>query len=291
MGGAAMAEYEDTGRGKIERSPSFPFISIRKAIERAQAVYNNHRREPTRLPALAETWGYSPSSSGLQQTVGALKQFGLLDENGSGADRKVQISDLARTILADLRPGAKEQAISDAARRPRLIADYLQKWVPDRPTDAHCISELTIDRGFGDPAAKLFLKVFDETVAFANLRGDDTDGSVDPNSDDVDLGAEGSGKGGDEGRRDPWTPLVPPPAVKNAGAVPLSERLQVVTTGNQLTISAALVSAKEVDKLIRILKANRELLDDDDDEAEGESASVTLLKRGRRQMELDEDPA
>jgi hypothetical protein len=50
--------------------------------------------------------------------------------------------------------------------------------------------------------------------------------------------------------------------------LPLSERLQVVTTGNQLTISAALISPKEVDKLIRILQANRELLDDDLDETE-----------------------
>lgn len=44
----------------------------------------------------------------------------------------------------------------------------------------------------------------------------------------------------------------------------MSERLQVVTTGNQLTVSAALVSGREVDKLIRILQANKALLDDEE---------------------------
>jgi hypothetical protein len=264
-----MSDQEE-GRGKVERSPSYPFISLRKAVERADALYGNHRREPTRVVALAETWGYSPASSGLQQTVAAMKQYGLVEEVGSGGDRKVQITDLARRILSDLRPGVKEQAITEAAKRPKIIAEYLPKWLPERPSDAHCISELVFDRGFGQPAAKVFLKVFDETVAYAHLRQSDMRGDVDPASDAIqdnteDTGTGGKGMGDGEGS---WKPLVPPPALRNAGAVPLSERLQVVTTGNQLTISAALVSGREVDKLIRILKANRELLDDDADEEE-----------------------
>jgi hypothetical protein len=264
-----LSDQDEDSRGKTERSPSYPFISLRKAVERAQALYNGHRKEPTRLAALADTWSYSPSSSGLQQTVAAMKQFGLLEDVGSGAERKVQISDLARRILADLRPGVKEQAIAEAARRPRLIAEYLPKWLPDRPSDAHCISELHFDRGFGQPAAKVFLKVFDETVAYANLRQGDTDSDVAPGSDAVDKGSEEEGEGEKSGKAEPWKPLVSPPAVRNAGAIPLSERLQVVTTGNQLTISAALVSGREVDKLIRILQANKALLDDEESDDDG----------------------
>ena len=255
-------------RTKFERSPSFPFISLRKSVQRAQSFFDSHRKEPTRLSALAATWDYSPASSGLLQTIAALKQFGLLDEAGSGADRKLQISDLARTILADLRPGAKEGALAEAAKKPKLIAEYLPKWLPNRPSDAHCISELIFDRGFAEPGAKAFLKVFDETVAYAKLADSDIDSNVELMSDDVsDLHDEqrSANISGDD-KTNPWKPSVSPAVVRNAGAIPLSERLQVVTTGNQLTISAALVSPKEVDKLIRILQANKELLDDDREE-------------------------
>jgi hypothetical protein len=257
----AVTDQFDDDKAKKDRSPSYPFISLRKAVERAQALFDGHRKEPTRIGTLALTWNYSPSSSGLQQTVAALKQFGLIDETGAGSDRKVQISDLGRRILADLRPGVREEAILEAARRPKLLSDYYAIWLPQRPSDAHCVSELVFDRGFGEPAAKAFLRVFDETVTFAGLRGADKNADVDTGSDAVE---EGFDESGERGRSDPgWKPLVPPPSIRNAGAVPLSERLQVVTTGNQLTISAALVSGREVDKLIRILQANKALLDDD----------------------------
>jgi len=259
-----MSEFDDDAKAKKERSPSYPFISLKKAVDRAQSLFDGHRKEPTRLSALADTWTYSPSSSGLQQTVAAMKQYGLLEEAGSGMDRKVQISDLARRILADLRPGVKEQAIKEAALRPKLLAEYFQRWLPVRPSDAHCVSELVFDRGFGEPAAKSFLKVFDETATFANLRHNDKEQDVEQGSDTVEEESEDEG-GGNVQKGEQWKPLAPPPALRNAGAVPLSERLQVVTTGNQLTISAALVSGREVDKLIRILQANKALLDLDDD--------------------------
>ena len=257
----AASDNEDDATGKKERSPSYPFISLGKAIDRTRSVYDSHRKEATRLSALASTLGYSPSSSGLQQTVAAMKQFGLLEDIGSGIDRKVQISDLARRILADLRPGVRDSAIKEAAKRPKIIAEYLPKWLPVRPSDSHCISELVFDRHFGEAAAKVFLKVFDETVEFAGLRQNDSVSDIVSLSDSVDGTADGHL--GSESIT--WKPTVPHPVHKNVGATPLSERLQVVTTGNQLTVSAALVSGREVDKLIRILQANKALLDDEEE--------------------------
>ena len=260
-------DHEDETKPRKERSPSFPFISLRKAIERVEAFYNGHRREPTRFPALAQTWGYSPSSSGLQQTVAALKQYGLLEEEGSGPERKVRVSDLARRIIADLRPGAQAEAIREAAKRPRLFQEYYPRWLPFRPSDAHCVSELHFERGFNEASARLFLKVFDDTADFAGLRQSDTMGESEVASESVSSPDETPER--DDQEDGGWKPLVPPPVVRDAGERPLSERLQVVTTGNQLTVSAALVSGKEVEKLIRILRANMELLDDQDEEEDG----------------------
>lgn len=165
---------EQTDKGRKERSPSFPFIALDKAVERLRAMAEAHKRSHTRLATVGETWGYGAKSSGLLQTVAALKAFGLIDDMGSGADRRVQVSDLGWRILHDERPGAREQAILEAAQKPRLIAEYVGQWVPDRPSDSHCLSELHLDRGFTSDAAKLFLRVFDDTIAFANLKEGDS---------------------------------------------------------------------------------------------------------------------
>jgi hypothetical protein len=170
-----MSNIDDNDdRTRKERSPSYPFISLPKALDRARAFDEAHRRNPTRLAAVAETWGYSSSSSGLLQTASALKAFGLLEDSGRGNDRKIQLTDLAQRILHDTRPGARDAAIKEAALKPRLFAEYADKWLPSRPSDSHCLSELRLDRGFTEGAAGMFLRSFDETVTFAGLRnGDD----------------------------------------------------------------------------------------------------------------------
>jgi hypothetical protein len=167
-------QQEDADKVRKERSPSFPFISLRKAVERLKEMAEAHRRSQARLVTVGTTWGYGAKSSGLLQTVAALKAFGLIDDIGGGADRRIQVSDLGWRILHDARPNAKEQAIRESALKPRLIAEYASHWVPERPSDSHCLSELQLDRGFTADAAKLFLKVFDETASFANLTSDDS---------------------------------------------------------------------------------------------------------------------
>ena len=170
-----MVDDDETGiHSRKERSPSFPFISLSKAIGRAEDLAKNHKRIAARLVQVGPTWGYGAKSSGLLQTVAALKQYGLIDDLGSGDDRRIVLSDLAWKILVDTRPGARDEAVRQAALSPRLIRDFFERWVPDRPTDAHCISELHLDYGFTQDSAKTFLRVFDETIDFANLKNGDT---------------------------------------------------------------------------------------------------------------------
>lgn len=168
-----MDDTDTEDRHRKERSPSFPFISLGKAIDRAASMGTAHRKNPVRLVTLADTWGYAASSSGLQQTAAALKSFGLLEDSGRGEDRKLALSPLALRILYDSRPGAKEQAVREAAIRPRLFREYADLWLRDMPSDSHRLSELELDRGFTPQAAKLFLRAFDETMSFAGLPDED----------------------------------------------------------------------------------------------------------------------
>ncbi|HEX8469336.1 MAG TPA: hypothetical protein VF620_16190 [Allosphingosinicella sp.] len=245
-------------KSKKERSPNFPFISLKRAIERVEALHASHKKEASRLVAIAPTWGYGLKSSGLLQTVAALKQYGLVEDAGSGDDRKVQVSDLARRIILDTRPGAREDAIKESARRPRLIAEYISKWVPDRPSDAHCVSELELDRGFTADAARGFLRVFDETVAYAKL---DEEALNSPEGIANILSADEGGASPDfQPRRGMDIDYFPPAAPPPRGPRPLPERLKVAMDGRSLAVTATLESEGEVDQLIAMLAATKSLL-------------------------------
>ncbi len=161
-------------KARRDRSPSFPFIPLQKALKRAREVADAHKRNPARLITIAETWGYAPKSSGMLQTASALKAFGLLEDAGVGDGKRVRLSELAWRILHDTREDIKAQSIKEAAIKPKLIAEYAGNWLHSRPSDGHCISELHLDRGFSADSARTFLKVFDETVSFAKLADDDT---------------------------------------------------------------------------------------------------------------------
>jgi hypothetical protein len=241
---------------KKERSPNFPFIPLKKAVERAEALVTNHKREAARLIAIAPSWGYGVKSSGLLQTVAALKQYGLVEDLGSGDDRKVQVTDLARKIIVDQRPGAQEQGIKEAAKNPKLFGEYIDKWVPDRPSDAHCISELELDRGFSGDAARSFLRIFDETVAFAKL---DEEALNSPES-IAEILSEPASETGDPEVDGFSFDMERSPVPAPRGPRPFAERLRVALDGRTLAVTATLQDEAEVDQLIAILSANKALL-------------------------------
>ena len=158
----------DDGARRL-RSPAFPFISLGKAIVRARSIAERYGRHPVSLAAAGEAWRYAPKSSGLLQTLAALRSYGLIEDVGRAEERKIQLSDLGWRILHDTRSDARQAAIREAATRPRSIAEYALKWLPSRPSDDECISELHLDRGFSPQAAKRYLTVFDQTAVVADL--------------------------------------------------------------------------------------------------------------------------
>jgi len=240
----------DDDKPRKERSPSFPFISLGKAVDRARAVADAHKRSPTRPATVGETWGYAPASSGLQQTIAALKAYGLMEDVGRGQDRRVQLTDLAWRILHDSRPGAKEQAVREAALRPRLFAEYAGQWVPERPSDHHCLSELHLDRGFTQQAAELFLRVFDETVSFANLKDGD---NLSPSSQGVEIHVPAA----------EMKMTTSAPGVQARPTLPpLTDEApyQLSIVGKRLRGTFDLDSAEKADEMVRAINAWKTLL-------------------------------
>lgn len=180
----AVIQEKKVPKAKRERSPSFPFIPLSTAIKRLIEFEETHGRHPTPAKHTGKAWGMKGWTSQAQQTLAALKAFGLIDYTGSGDDLMASISDDGRTYLRAQQDGIKKDVLKRVALKPKNLAKYFSLWGSDRPLDAVCLDKLVLKDGFTDAAAKLFLAVYDSTIAFAGLSDADTVASTDIEDDE-----------------------------------------------------------------------------------------------------------
>lgn len=205
---------------KVARSPQFPFISLEKAVARAKEFEAAFGQNSGRPASVAKTWGYSEKASGGIQTMAALYAYGLLNDEGSGASRKLRLSQLALTILKDKRPSNAEKALQQAALKPRVLNELWSEWGTSRPPDHECLSILHLDKKFREDAAERLLKIYDSTIRYAGLA------SSTPNADNPDINGEVSGEVFEEPEK--VLPPPPPPPANSPGKVPLMSGERVV---------------------------------------------------------------
>ncbi len=167
-----------------DRSPSFPFIPLGTAIDRLVALEKHFGRHATPADKAGLAWGYKEKSSQADQTLGALRSFGLIDYKGTGPKREIEISADGRTYLRAEQESTKRSVIKALATRPRIIRKLWFTWGADRPVDAVALEKLKFEYKFSDSGARAFLSVYDATVAFAKLSTDDKVTDADSSSED-----------------------------------------------------------------------------------------------------------
>lgn len=154
------------------RSPPFPFIGLHKALERAWEFYEKQRNHPAPVSVAVSLWGYAAKSSGGMQTLAALKHFGLLDDQGSGAERQVVLTDLALRILRDTRDPSpdRQQLIKEAALTPRMHRELWAKFGASLPAEGTVMYFLEVERGgFTNSSARDLIAEYVGTISFARL--------------------------------------------------------------------------------------------------------------------------
>jgi hypothetical protein len=109
-----------------KRSPLYPGHSLSVSLDRAAQLHAACKEHAGSLDDAAAAWGVSATSSGLLQIISSLKQFGLVEDEGSRGNRLVRLTDLALDILLD-DPGSPErrQKLQRAALTPRI---YQELW-------------------------------------------------------------------------------------------------------------------------------------------------------------------
>lgn len=198
----AASENKGAATRGRDRSPAYPFISLKTAIERVAAFdkYFGRHAGPADKAGLA--WGMKEKSSQAYQTLAALKYFGLIEYTGTGKDRAASLSSEARNYLRAQQEGIRREILKRCALKPRQISAYWTKWGADRPPDPICLDELVLKAAYTQSAAETFLAVYDETVAYSGLANSDKAGDTDDDTGEIHDADENPGE------------LKPPPPLK-----------------------------------------------------------------------------
>jgi hypothetical protein len=196
-------------------------------------------------------WEIKANSSQALQTIATLKSYGLLHYEGATNARMVVLTQEARDYLRAQQDRIKAAILKELALKPKAMATYWEKWGADRPPEPVCLDELVLRAKFIEPAARTFLKVYDDTIAFAGLSNGHT--------------IEGSET---ERVEESPPPAKPPLTPIKASVTPFPQvpmpcgPLLVSFDGLRVAVNATLEDAEGIDKLIRVLQANKPLLPD-----------------------------
>jgi hypothetical protein len=275
------ANPQRLARFRPTEAQRFPAEPLSKALDQARLLYKIAQSTPIPVPAAAKRWGYTEKSSGGPQTVACLKMYGLLQDSGSGQARRVRLSENAIKIIRDPRDISQERdsLVGEAAVRPslhRAIIDHFGGTLP--PSDEALKTYLVFDVGLRDDAVNDCMRVFAETMAFAKIGGSDMFAL---------FGEPNSGNSGDvlsepEKSTDPAS--IQPPAPVPLGwsgrgiVAGLMEGERELTTGLlsrnssfRLIVSGP-VGVKEIERLIRKLQLDKEILAAENEESDDVSA-------------------
>lgn len=227
------------------RSPNYPSISLPDAIERARKVYDREHTHKAAPEVIAKALGYSGVNGSSLGVMSAMKKYGLLEEVGK--DWKVSTD--ALTILVDP-PTSMERAdaIRRAAKAPALFATLLEEYGEKPPSDENLRAYL-LKRGFAQSAVDAPIRSYRETLEFVSK----LPGAYNPAMEQATAQREGSHVAR------PGVGAMGMHSAQPAVAAPKAA-LAVLFNGMNVEVHATLDSGDAVEKLIRVLEANKPLL-------------------------------
>lgn len=158
------------------RSPNYPPISLRKAVSRAEELYDAYKYSQVPVKLVHENWNLTVNGSAGSQTVAALKTYGLIDIEGDGDKRVIRLSERAKKILGQHRD--RQKLLQESALSPSIYAELWKKYSAEGglPADKLIIQYLVFDREagkFNETYVANFIADFRDTIAFAKLAATD----------------------------------------------------------------------------------------------------------------------
>lgn len=111
------------------RSPNYPNFNLEESLKKADRLYEANDTHYAAWGAVASQLDYTPTSSSFAKAIGAMAQFGLIQDQGSGENRQIKVS--GRYLDIKLNPPDSPQraaALREAALAPKLHAELWEKY-------------------------------------------------------------------------------------------------------------------------------------------------------------------
>ena len=156
------------------RSPGYPSLGLEEAIRRVGVLYDKAHGHKVGMESAASEWKSNTKSSSFLQAVSALKQFGLIDDEGKGDERQIGVSALAKSIVIDDADSPDRlKAIKTAALNPPMHREIWEKYggkLPpsDSPIRVYLLRERQ-NTTFHPDHVDGFISQFRSTIGFAGL--------------------------------------------------------------------------------------------------------------------------
>jgi hypothetical protein len=149
------------------RSPNFPGLSLEDAIESAREIFDKSRHAEIPRDAVAKDLGYSGLTGRSVVILGALNQYGLVENTTKG---QMKVSQIAADILHGYPESVRLEALYKAGRTPSLFKAIFDKFDNHVPSD-NAVRSFLIQSGFTNDGAEKALKTFSDTNRFLEVKG------------------------------------------------------------------------------------------------------------------------
>lgn len=169
-----MAKAEEKKvRKKTHRSPNFPAVSLKKAVELTGQLYGEYKKHEIPVNLVHKAWDYAEHGSAGNRCIAAIKSFGLIEVIGSGKTRKIKVSENGHRIHGNA-PDIKE-ILKKAALLPLLHAELWNHFNANIPNDDLLKNYLLWEHqpAFNEQSVSGFISEFRDTISYAKLGSSD----------------------------------------------------------------------------------------------------------------------
>lgn len=150
------------------RSPSYPSVPLRQAVENIAKIEKLYRSSSIDRLNAAKLLGYSGLSGPANQALAALSSYGLLDRAGKGEAR---VTERARDILHADSQDARNARLWEAALEPSLFRDLRERFSGHAVPPEDGVVTYLNRQGFNPNAVRPAAKAFLETMSYLEELG------------------------------------------------------------------------------------------------------------------------
>lgn len=158
------------------RSPNYPNMSLKDAVEQVGKIERHYRSAPVDRLNAVKLLGYSSLSGPAQKALAALASYGLVDRAGKGETR---VTELARDILHASSQEDRKAKLRIAALEPDLFREIKERFqaIPVPPEEG--VITFLNRQGFNPNAVRPAAKAFLQSMSYLEEIGaNDSDGDA-----------------------------------------------------------------------------------------------------------------